>query len=128
MRQTRRPGASGPRTEVRFFSTSLVSSCGVLRTGRVFIIVAFSADVITMLDKMIKAVDGELSEQGLLSIGDAVLPHIRHWNRLVTLLRNQAVGVITILPALLGISVLAILAVAVVTPIYLSSKLYEYVT
>ena len=81
-----------------------------------------------MLDKMIKAVDGELSEQGLLSIGDAVLPHIRHWNRLVTLLRNQAVGVITILPALLGISVLAILAVAVVTPIYLSSKLYEYVT
>ena len=96
--------------------------------GHVFIIIAFSADVITMIDEMIKAVDGELSEEGFLSIGDIVLPHIRHWNRLVTLLRSRAVGVITILPALLGISVLAILAVAVVTPIYLSSKLYEYVT
>lgn len=80
-----------------------------------------------MLDKMIKAVDEELSEEGLMSVGDAVLPHIRHWNRLVTLLRDRAVAVVTILPALLGVSTLAVLAVLVVAPIYLSVRVYECV-
>ncbi|KAH0828166.1 hypothetical protein J3R83DRAFT_3867 [Lanmaoa asiatica] len=87
-----------------------------------------SADVIDMLDKMIKAVDEELSEEGLMSIGDAVLPHIQHWNRLVTLLRDRAVAVVTILPAVLGVSVLAILAVVVFAPIYLSVRVYECVS
>ncbi|KAG8214236.1 hypothetical protein J3R82DRAFT_11044 [Butyriboletus roseoflavus] len=77
-------------------------------------------DVMVMLNKMIKAVDEELSEEGLMSIGDAVLPHIQHWDRLVTLLCDRAVAVVTILPALLGVSALAILAVVVLTPIYLS--------
>lgn len=81
-----------------------------------------------MLDKMIKAVDEELSEEGLMSIGDAVLPHIHHWDRLVTLLRDKAVAVVTVLPALLGVSVLAVLAVVVVAPVYLSVRAYEYVT
>lgn len=80
-----------------------------------------------MLDKMIKSVDEELSEEGLMSVGDAVLPHIEHWNRLVTLLSNQAVGAITILPALLGVSALAILAVILVTPIYLSARVFKCV-
>lgn len=80
-----------------------------------------------MLDKMIKAVDEELSEEGLMSIGDAVLPHIRHWNRLVTLLRDRSVAIVTILPALLGVSALAVLAVVVFAPIYLSVRVYECV-
>lgn len=33
-----------------------------------------------MLNKVIEAVDDELSEDGFMSIGDAVLPHIRHWD------------------------------------------------
>jgi len=87
----------------------------------------FSADVINMVDKMIKAIDEELSEEGLMSIGDAVLPHIQHWNRLLTLLRDQAVWAVTILPALLGVSTLAILAVVLLTPVYLSVRVYECV-
>jgi hypothetical protein len=70
----------------------------------VYVSNVLSADVINMLDKMIKVVDEELSDEGLMSIGDAVLPHIEHWDRLVTVLSNRAVGVITILPALLGVS------------------------
>ena len=81
-----------------------------------------------MLDKMIKAVDEELSEDGLMSIGEAVLPHIRHWNRLVTIIRDRTVAVVTILPALLGVSALAILAVITLTPIYLSVQVYGCVS
>ncbi|KAF8554223.1 hypothetical protein OG21DRAFT_1115422 [Imleria badia] len=83
-------------------------------------------DVINMLDKMIKAVDEELSEEGLMSIGDAVLPHIEHWDRLVTMVSHRAVGAITILPALLGVSTLAILAVIVIPPIYVSALVYGF--
>ena len=34
------------------------------------------ADVIDMLDKLIKAIDEELWEEGLMSIGDTALPQI----------------------------------------------------
>lgn len=81
-----------------------------------------------MLDKMIKAVDEELSEEGLMSIGDAVLPYIQHWDRLVTLLRDRTVAVVTILPAVLGVSALAVLAVVVLAPIYLSVRVYKCVS
>lgn len=43
------------------------------------------ADVIDMLGGMIKAIDEELSEEGLVSIGDTMLPHIQHWDRLSAL-------------------------------------------
>ena len=75
------------------------------------ILFIYSADVINMLDYMIKVVDEELSE-GPMSIGEAVPPHIKHWNRLVMMLRDQAVGVVAP-PAV-------ILAMVVVTPISLS--------
>jgi len=88
----------------------------------------FSADVINMVDKMIKAINEELSEEGLMSIGDAVLPHIQHWNRLLTLLCDQAVWAVIILPALLGVSALAILAVVLLTPVYLSVRVYECIS
>ena len=84
-----------------------------------------SADVVDMLDKMIKAVDQELSEEGLMLIGEAVLPHIKHWNRLVTLLRGRTVAVTIVLPTMLGVSALAILAAVAFAPIYLS---YECVS
>lgn len=77
-----------------------------------------------MLDRMIKAIDGELSEDGLMSIGDTVLPHIQHWDRLVTVLRNRALGAVSILPGILGVSVIAILGVVAVTPIVLSVQVY----
>ncbi|KAF8554221.1 hypothetical protein OG21DRAFT_1115346 [Imleria badia] len=78
-----------------------------------------------MLDKMIKAVDEELSEDGLTSVGDTMLPHIAHWDRLVTLLGEQAVGAITVLPGVIGVSTLAILAVIALTPVYLSARVYK---
>lgn len=84
-----------------------------------------SADIVDMLDKMIKAVDEELSEEGLMSIGDTVLPHIQHWDRLAALLRDRAIAAVTILPLVLGVSVLAIVGVVVITPIYLSFEAYK---
>ena len=36
--------------------------------------------------------DGELSEERLMSIGDTMLPHIQHWDRLAILLRDKAVA------------------------------------
>jgi hypothetical protein len=81
-----------------------------------------------MLDKTIKAVDEELSEDGLMSIGDAVLPHIEHWDRLVTLLRDRTVAVVTVLPVVLGVSALAILGLVMFTPIYLSVRVYGCVS
>ena len=72
-----------------------------------------SADIITILDNIIKVVDEEPSEEGLISIGDVVLPHIRLWHRFVMLLRNSAVTVVIILPLLLGVLVLAILGIVV---------------
>lgn len=93
-----------------------------------FLILFSSADVVYMVDKMIKTVDEELLEEGLMSIGDVVLPHIQHWDRLVTLLRDRTVAVASILPALLGVSALAILAVVVVIPIFLSAQVYGCVS
>ncbi|KAF8554225.1 hypothetical protein OG21DRAFT_1117029 [Imleria badia] len=84
-----------------------------------------SADVINMLDNMIKAVDEELSDEGLTLIGDAVLPHVQHWDRL---LRNQPVGSVIILPALLVSSALAALAEIVFTSIYLCSRVRRCVS
>ena len=84
-----------------------------------------SADIVDMLDKMIKAVDEELSEEGLMSIGDTVLPHIQHWDRLAALLLDRAIAAVTILPLVLGVSVLAIVGVVVITPIYLSFEAYK---
>jgi hypothetical protein len=83
------------------------------------------ADAIGMLDKVIRAVDGELLEERLMSIGDTVLPHIQHWDRLATLLRDKAVAAVTILPLVLGVSALTIVAVVVITPIYLSFETYK---
>lgn len=85
----------------------------------------FSADVTDMLDKVIKAVEGELSKDSLMSIGD-VLPHIQHWNRLGKMLRDKTVKVASI-PPLLGVSALAILALVVAAPIYASVRVYECV-
>ena len=96
--------------------------------GFIIIIIKISADVLDMLDKMIKAVDEELLEEALMSIGEAVLPHIQHWDRLVTMLRDQALAVVTVLPAILGVSAAAILAVIVLTPIYLSVRVYKCVS
>ncbi|KAF8134269.1 hypothetical protein EV363DRAFT_1322922, partial [Boletus edulis] len=76
------------------------------------------ADIIDMLDKMIKAVS---CRSGTLS-----LPHIEHWDRLVTMLRDRSAAVVTVLPALLGVSVLAVLAVVVFTPIYASVWVYGF--
>ncbi|KAI9460304.1 hypothetical protein HD554DRAFT_2041680 [Boletus coccyginus] len=75
--------------------------------------------------EMIKAIDEELSEEGLMSIRDPMLPHIQHWNRLITLLHDRAVWTVTILPVLLGVSTLAILAMVVLTPIYLSTQILQ---
>jgi hypothetical protein len=83
------------------------------------------ADAIGMLDKVIRAVDGELSEEHLMSIGDTVLPHIQHWDWFATLLHDKAVAAVTILPLVLGVSVLTIVAVVVITPIYLSFETYK---
>ena len=71
---------------------------------------------------MIKSVDQEMSEEGLMSIGDAVLPHIKHWDRLGDLVRTQTVAAISVLPALIGVPLLAVLAVALVAPVYLSVR------
>ena len=78
-----------------------------------------------MLDKMVIAVDEELSEEGLMSIGDTVLPHIQHWDRLATMLRDRAITTVAILPLLLGVSALTIVAVVVITPMYLSFEACE---
>lgn len=83
------------------------------------------ADVIDMLDKLIKAIDEELSEEGLMSIGDTALPHVQHWDRLATLLRDRAIGAVTILPLVLGASALTIVAVVMITPVYLSFETYK---
>jgi len=63
-----------------------------------------------------------------MSTGDAVPPHIQHWNRLLTLLCDQAVWAVTILPALLGVSTLAILTVVLLTPVYLSIQVHERIS
>jgi hypothetical protein len=74
-----------------------------------------------MIDRAIKAVDEELlSEEGLMTIGDTLPPHIQHWGRLGSSLRDRAM--VTVLPALLGTPAIAMLAVA--APIYLSVQGY----
>ena len=47
---------------------------------------------------MIKAVDKELSEEDLMTIGDSVVAHIQHWDRLATLVRDRSVVAVMILP------------------------------
>jgi hypothetical protein len=81
-----------------------------------------------MLDKIIKVVDEELSEEGLMPIGNAVLPHIQHWNHLVMVLSNRALGLITILPPLLGVSALAVLGAMAFLAFYLCSSAYACVS
>lgn len=78
-----------------------------------------------MLDKLIKAVDEELLEEGLMSIGDTVLPHIQHWDRLATPIRDRSIAVMTVLPLALGISALTVVATVVITPIYLTFGAYK---
>ncbi|KAF8545640.1 hypothetical protein OG21DRAFT_172175 [Imleria badia] len=116
MKRTHRRGESRPQTEVRCVRRD-VRECGVLKVAL--------ADVIDMLDKMIKAVDEELLEDGLMSIGDSVLPHIQHWDRLAALLRDKATAAVTILPLVLGVSALTIVAVVAIAPIYLSFQTYK---
>ena len=88
-----------------------------LSKERKFTFPVHSADVVNVLEKMIKAIDGELLDEGLMSIGGTVLPHIKHWDRLGELFIGKTVTAIALLPALLGVSALAILAV-VAAPVY----------
>ena len=74
---------------------------------------------------MTKAVDGELSE-GFMSIGGVILPHIKYWDRLGELLIGNTMTAIAFLPALLGLSAIAILAVAA-TPVYCYVQTVTYV-
>jgi hypothetical protein len=69
---------------------------------------SISADVITILNDIIKVVDEGLSEDGLISIGDVVLPRIRLWDRFVILLRGGAMGVAITLGSLLGLVVIIV--------------------
>lgn len=116
MRRILQRGESRPQTEVSH-AGHVVRECGVLKVALV--------DVIDMLDKMIKAIDEELSEEGLMSIGDTMLPHIQHWDRLAALLRDRAIAAVTILPLVLGVSALTIVGIVVLTPIYLSFETYK---
>ena len=81
-----------------------------------------------MLDKMIKTVDEEPPEEGIVPIDVTVLPHIQHWNLLVIMLLDQSLTVVTVLPAVLGVSAVAILAVVALTPIYLSVRVWKCVS
>ena len=85
----------------------------------------YSADVIKILDEVIKVVDEDLSVEDLKSTEAAALPHINH---LVTLLCDRTVVVVIILPGLLGVSALAILAAVMLTPVYLSLRMYGCVS
>lgn len=85
------------------------------------------ADVIDMLGGMIKAIDEELSEEGLVSIGDTMLPHIQYqWDRLAALLRDRAIAAVTILPLVLSVSAPIIVGIVVLTkptsPLKLTSE------
>ena len=90
----------------------------------------YSADVIRILDEVIKVVDEDRSVEDLtqMSTETAALPHIEHWNHLVTLLRDRTVAAAIILPRLLGVSALAILAAVMLTPVYLSLRVYGCVS
>lgn len=118
MRWIRRRGESRPQTEV--------GRAPLPYTVSELELVIVLADVMnSMLDKTIKAIEEELSEERLLSIGDTVLPHIQHWDRLATLLRDRAIAAVTILPLVLSVSALTIVVVAVITPVYLSVATYK---
>ncbi|KAG9309257.1 hypothetical protein JVU11DRAFT_10740 [Chiua virens] len=83
-------------------------------------------DVIYMLDKLIKIVDEDPEDEGFKSIEDAVLPHIRHWNRLVTLLGDRTITTLSVIPAVLGISTFGVLALLVAVPIYVPRRAYKF--
>lgn len=117
MRWIRRRGESRPQTEV--------GRAPLPYTVSELELVIVLADVMNMLDKTIKAIEEELSEERLLSIGDTVLPHIQHWDRLATLLRDRAIAAVMILPLVLSVSALTIVVVAVITPVYLSVATYK---
>jgi hypothetical protein len=47
-------------------------------------------DVLEMIDKMIKSVSGDFSEDiGVTSVGRSALPEIHHWGRLAALVRKS---------------------------------------
>ncbi|KAF9227007.1 hypothetical protein BS17DRAFT_440186 [Gyrodon lividus] len=83
-------------------------------------------DVVDMLAKMIRAVDEEFLDDGLTSVGDTVLPHISHWDKLATLVIDSTV-VMAILPVVLGVSALVIAAGIVAAPFVLSYELIKSV-
>ncbi|KIJ09526.1 hypothetical protein PAXINDRAFT_172463 [Paxillus involutus ATCC 200175] len=52
-------------------------------------------DVLDMIDKMIKSVNGDFSEDlSITSVGRLALPEIQHWTRLAVLARDSVVNVI----------------------------------
>ncbi|KIJ11753.1 hypothetical protein PAXINDRAFT_15336, partial [Paxillus involutus ATCC 200175] len=52
-------------------------------------------DVLKMIDKMIKSVSGDFSEDlGTTSVGRSTLPEIQHWGRLADLVRASVVKVV----------------------------------
>jgi len=78
------------------------------------------SDVTIMLEKMIKAVEGELSEEDLM-IGDTLPPGIQHWNRVLMFLGYTAAGTALFpvaLGASIGFSALSVVALIVGWPSY----------
>jgi hypothetical protein len=52
-------------------------------------------DVLEMIDKMIKSVSGDFSEDlSVTSVGRLALPEIQHWARLAVLVRDSVVKVV----------------------------------
>jgi len=85
------------------------------------------SDVVIMLEKMIKVVDGELSEEG---INDTVTlpPGVQHWDRVFMFLGYTVVGTALFpvaLGASIGFSALSVVVVAVGVPIYLSVEAFN---
>ncbi|KAG9319016.1 hypothetical protein JVU11DRAFT_1137, partial [Chiua virens] len=83
------------------------------------------SDVDDMLDKMIKAVDGELSEEDLIPIGDEVLPHIQHWDQLIRLIGNGSVVTVAAPPVLLSLAAISVLSVAGTAIAVTSVQVYD---
>lgn len=83
-----------------------------------------TVDVTMMLDKMITAVDEELSEEDLMWIGDTLPPGVQHWERAFMFLGYHTVAGTALFPvalcASIGFSALTVVALVVSAPIYLS--------
>jgi len=86
-------------------------------------------DVTSMLDKMIQAVEEDLSGQDLMRIEDTLPPAV-HWNRALLFIGFTAAGTALLpvaLVASVGLSALTVLALVVCAPIYLSVDAFDVV-